>query len=340
MFDSSALPQEYIENILNTHIGKLRYDKYTKNYIGSCPICREGKSWGKKTRFFYYPSTNRCFCFNCGYSEGILKFILDVTNKTFGEILREVKTTQYDFKEKVVEPEIIPDDLPKDPINLTDSKQIEYWNDNPHVKKCLNLIKKRKLDIAINKPKTFWFSLTDWIHKNRLILPFYDDNGKIDYFQSRKIYDSDTESPKYLGKKGDIKGLFNFDNIDERHDNLYIFEGPIDSCFVKNGVAVAGIQDNSNKMFTEKQENQIKKYPWMKKIWVLDNQITDKPACNKSKKLLKLDQHVFIWPESYKHYKDFNDICIDKGWNEIPVSFILENTFTSIRGLIKLQYMF
>jgi len=340
MFDISTIPDEYIEGIIRTNVNKVRYDKYGHQFIGCCPICHEGHSMGRKTRFYYYTRSKRCFCFNCGYSEGVIKFIMDVTNKSFTEILKDCQNTSIVFKEKkeVVAHNL--ETLPKDSINLLDPIQLNFHKNNPHINKCLALIKNRKLDTAINKVKTLWFSLNDYVHQNRLILPFYDENNKIDFYQSRKIYEEDKESPKYLSKKGDIKGLFNLDNIQGNRDNLYIFEGPIDSCFVKNGIAVGGIQEKSFKMFTEKQEKQIAQYFWMKKIWVLDNQLNDNAAKNKSMKLLKQNQNVFIWPESHMKYKDFNDICIANNTDEVPVEFILENTYSGLKGLIKLKRFF
>ena len=61
--------------------------------------------------------------------------------------------------------------------------------------------------------------------------------------------------------------IFNLNQIDNELDKLFIFEGPIDACFVKNGIAVAGIQEG-DATYTSKQQEQLQKYNLFDKIWV------------------------------------------------------------------------
>jgi hypothetical protein len=77
--------------------------------------------------------------------------------------------------------------LPEDSINLFDPIQVSHYKDNGVVQKMMSYIKYRRLDTAINRPDAFYVSLKDFTHKNRLIIPFKDDNGKIIFYQSRKV---------------------------------------------------------------------------------------------------------------------------------------------------------
>ena len=335
-----VIPEQYVVNVLYENIYKISYNKYNKSYNGCCPICKEGKSWGKKKRFYYIPENELAYCHNCGYSKKALTFITEVTNKSLHEIINEVKEFDIEIL-PIEEPEgvkkVIDKSLPEDCINLSDPSQVEYYKDNAAVIAALNLIKTRKLDKGINKPKTFYISLKDIVHKNRLILPFYDENGDIIFYQSRGLTKKDLfERPKYLSKVGAERSLYGMQNINSNLDNVFIFEGPIDSYFVENGLATCGITEKSNKMFTTLQLQQINKLNLYEKIYVLDNQYCDKAALSKSIILADNNEKVFIWPKELKQFKDFNDICVAGDKYKIKPEFILKNTHSGLKAKLLL----
>jgi len=335
-----VIPEQYVVNVLYENIYKISYNKYNKSYNGCCPICKEGGSWGKKKRFYYIPDKELAYCHNCGYSKKVLTFITEVTNKSLHEIINEVK--EFDIEILPIEEpkevkKVIDKSLPEDCINLSDISQIEYYKDNIVVKTALQLIKDRKLDKGINKPKTFYISLKDVVHKNRLILPFYDENDDIIFYQSRGLTKKDLfERPKYLSKVGAERSLYGMQNINSNLDNVFIFEGPIDSYFVENGLATCGITEKSNKMFTTLQKQQINKLNLYAKIYVLDNQYCDKAALNKSIILVDNNEKVFIWPKELKRFKDFNDICVAGNKDKIRPEFILKNTHSGLKAKLLL----
>jgi len=335
-----VIPEQYVVNVLYENIYKISYNKYNKSYNGCCPICKEGNSWGKKKRFYYIPEKELAYCHNCGYSKKALTFITEVTNKSLHEIINEVK--EFDIEILPIEEpkevkKVIDKSLPEDCINLSDISQIEYYKDNAVVKTALQLIRDRKLDKGINKPKTFYVSLKDVVHKNRLILPFYDENDDIIFYQSRGLTKKYLfERPKYLSKVGAERSLYGMQNINSNLDNVFIFEGPIDSYFVENGLATCGITERSDKMFTSLQKEQINKLNLYEKIYVLDNQYCDKAALSKSIILADNNEKVFIWPKELKRFKDFNDICVAGNKDKIKPEFILKNTHSGLKAKLLL----
>jgi len=335
-----VIPEQYVVNVLYENIYKISYNKYNKSYNGCCPICKEGNSWGKKKRFYYIPDKELAYCHNCGYSKKALTFITEVTNKSLHEIINEVK--EFDIEILPIEEpkevkKVIDKSLPEDCINLSDISQIEYYKNNTVVKIALQLIKDRKLDKGINKPKTFYVSLKDVVHKNRLILPFYDENDDIIFYQSRGLTKKDLfERPKYLSKVGAERSLYGMQNINSNLDNVFIFEGPIDSYFVENGLATCGITERSDKMFTSLQKQQINKLNLYEKVYVLDNQYCDKAALSKSIILADNNEKVFIWPKELKRFKDFNDICVAGNKDKIKPEFILKNTHSGLKAKLLL----
>lgn len=335
-----SVPDQYIANILYENIYKISYNKFNKTYNGCCPFCREGKSWGVKKRFYYMPKTQSTYCHNCGYSKGAINFIVDLTNKPLHFVINDIKNHDGEIVEvKQEEVKKVNDkSLPQDCINLSDESQVSYYKDNSIVKLALDLINDRKLTNAINKPRTFYLSLTDRVHKNRLILPFYNENDDIIFYQSRGLTKKDLyERPKYLSKVGAERSLYGVHNIDHNLDNVFVFEGPIDSYFCENGIATCGITENSDKMFTSLQKEQLNKLNLLEKVYVLDSQWLDKASLSKSLILADNNEKIFIWPKELgKKFKDFNDICVAGNRDKIKPEFILKNTYSGLKAKLLL----
>ena len=200
-------------------------------------------------------------------------------------------------------------------------------------------IKNRRLDTAVNKPDSLYISLVDKVHKNRLVIPFINENKEIEFYQSRTLLDRDNKvKPKYLGRVNAEKTLFNIDRVSSDHNTVYIFEGPLNAFFTKNSVAVAGITERG-RSFTTRQEQQLNNtLKWHDKVWILDSQWIDQASLVKSEALLKQGERVFIWPDKFgKRFKDFNDIAIACSIDEIKWDFIQKNTFEGLEGIVRLS---
>jgi len=332
------VPTEYILQKFYQYAGYPQFKKTSNTYIAGCPICREGKSWGKKRRCIFIPEDGVVCCHNCGWYSNAVKWITEVSGLSFSEIVNESKefdvlplNVYQEEKKPVKKPAAT---LPSDCINLFDSNQIDFYKDNSVVKDALELIKNRKLDVAINRPDTLWVTCKDKIHKNRIVIPFYDENNNIIFYQTRLIYKKDERMyPKYLSKVNGEKSLYNVNKISSNLEYIFIFEGPIDAFFVKNGTAVAGIQEKSSNTFSTLQEHQMLSYKFFNKIWVLDSQWQDKASRNKTNKLIESGETVFIWPENVgKKYKDINEMCVDRDLSQIDPEFIISNSHKDMKA--------
>jgi hypothetical protein len=321
-----------------------KYNKFNNVYQCSCPICREGKSLGKKRRCYYIPKNENIFCHNCGWSGKPLRWIKEVSNSSDEDVINELKGYVPDAKDITDKGEKnnfkpLVESLPKDSINLSDKLQLDFYNSNNVITAVRYLIKERRLDTAVNRPDNLYVSLVDMVHKNRLVIPFVNENGIIEFYQTRSVLNKDNKTkPKYLGKVQAEKTLFNIDKVTNDHDKVYIFEGPINAFFTKNSIAVAGITEKG-RSFTSRQEQQLNStLKWFDKVWILDSQWIDQASLIKSEALLKQNEKVFIWPEKFgKRFKDFNDIAIAAEIDEIRWQFIEKNTFEGLEGIVKLS---
>lgn len=305
--------------------------------VGGCPVCKEDnyKYWKKKARLYYMPDNDFLFCHNCNKSWKPIYWIKEVSGLSFKEIREEA--SQLDvmiFRDTPTETVAKPyPTLPHDSINLFDLLQVEYYKTNPVVNLALSEIKRRKLDTAINQIPLY-ISLTDFTHKNRLCIPFYDEKGKIPFYQTRALYPQDAKKAKYLSKMNAEKTIFGLNNIDTNIEYLFITEGPIDSMFIsKNGVSMAGLQ------FTGLQQKTLSKYIGFQTIWILDNQLRNKDVYNKYTELFQRGERVFLWPKEYSKYKDINEICVKLNINFITYDFFIKNSYVKKEGIVKMHLL-
>jgi hypothetical protein len=329
------LPQCYVIQNIYTYCKRPTYHKYQGNYNAECCICGEGSSAGRKRRLFYFVNDRYFYCFNCSRSWQEINWLQEVSKKSFTEILKESK--QYDNTNDIIR-QLSADNiqikqdvpyLPDDCVDLTDIRQIEFYKGTAQedlIKQAIEYSTKRRLFSAVNKPKSLYFSFEDKVHKNRLIIPFYSENNKIESYQSRSL--NGDEYPKYLTKYGE-KCLYGENNINTDIPFIFVFEGPIDAMFVRNAVAIGGATT------TEKQIQFINKCIGYEIIYVYDNDKNNDEMDSKIQKLIKQNKRLFIWPKEFNKYKDINEICVNLKLDEFPYKYIIENSYTGIEAQLK-----
>lgn len=315
------ISSNYLLDKFYTYAGDPTFNRYTKTYNGSCPVCREGKSWLKKKRLFFYPTTNSFYCFNCTKSWNAYTWLYEVAGMSKEDIQIEVKTgnTSRDISSEISKIKRIRKEsliLPYDSINLNSEQQRLYYKNNKYFKAALEYIENRRLNTAVNKSNSYFISFTDSIHANRLCIPYYDTSNKIIFYQTRSL---DGSEPRYLNKIGSDKTVFGIERIDSTLDYIFLFEGPLDAIMVKNGVSVAGLT------LTKSQEIQLSQFPFHQRIWVLDNPKIDDASRQNTIKLLEKGEKVFKWNDL--PYKDFNEWGVKENVDEIDYRIIVNNTY-------------
>ena len=329
------LPVNYILDVIYQNCKRVKHSKH-EVYNFECPICNEGKSSGKKRRGYYFVKEGYFHCQNCQRSWSPSDWIMSVERISFKELMKEAGEHDNTFNEIINKHTDVPikknqHSLPYDSINLSDPVQLQYYRDKKEVQDCLKYIQDRKLNTAINRPKTFFISLADRIHRNRLCIPFYDLMGKIVYYQTRALYQKDADIAKYLSKKDADKTLYGINNISSSLEYIFLFEGPIDSMFCQNGVAVCGLTLSSI------QQEQLDKYRLFNKIWVLDNQLDNPDVLEKYSELIDKGETIFFWPKEFESYKDSNEVCVATNKNYIPPKFYITNALSGMKAKLKLK---
>ena len=143
----------------------------------------------------------------------------------------------------------------------------------------------------------------------RVVIPFYDRAGKFFAFQGRAF---GKEQPKYITIKFDEtkQKIYGVDRVD-LNKPVMITEGPIDSLFLDNAIALAGADAVVNI-----QHEQC--------TMIFDNEPRNEHIVNRMKTAVDKKFNLVIWPESLK-YKDINDMII-AGMSSTKVSSLIHSS--------------
>lgn len=329
------LPLDYVIQNIYTYCKRPQYRKNEGIYNAECCVCKEGASSGTKRRLFYFPSERYFYCFNCAKSWSELNWLTSVTGLQTTEILKEtsnfVTSINVESKEYTSQTVALKDTpfIPPDSIDIFDKTQCAYFKDkkeNVIITQAVEYSKQRKLATAINRPKSLFVSPSDYVHSNRLIIPFYGESGKIETYQSRSLRNSDY--PKYLTKYGE-KCFFGESNIDSCIPYLFIVEGPIDAMFIQNGLGIGGAK------VTERQEQFLQKHFDKTIVYIYDNDADNAEMQKTIHKSIKQGKSLFIWPKELKRFKDLNEVCCQLDINSVSTDFIIKNTFTGVEATVK-----
>jgi DNA replicative helicase MCM subunit Mcm2 (Cdc46/Mcm family) len=94
----------------------------------------------------------------------------------------------------------------------------------------------------------------------------------------------------------DAPKIFGLDRVDI-NKRVYVVEGPIDSLFLYNAIAVAG--SNLDSEYLKFNDS----------IFIMDNERRNKEIIKKMEKIIEEGRTICIWPESVEE-KDLNDMIL------------------------------
>ncbi len=153
----------------------------------------------------------------------------------------------------------------------------------------------------------------------RLVIPFFDEESNVIGYQGRSFDPKD--QCKYITIK--LEGVENLIYGQERIDKQnikYCVEGPLDSLFLPNCLATAGLNFKGVKC----------------DIIVLDNERRNVQIVEALNKVITSGYSVCIWPDSVKE-KDINDMIINGRTTEDIVKIIDNNTYSGLQANFQLS---
>ncbi len=290
-------------------------------YNFRCPLCGDSQKHKNKARgYFYQVKTNTNYkCHNCGASLSFNNFLKQIDSTLHKQYTLEkfkdgftgkgfvVEEPKFEFKKPVFKKDL---DLPK-ASEVPDAK--EY-------------LENRKLD-----PTQFYFAskFMEWVNtqkqtfdtirrdESRIIIPMYDTERNLIGFQGRSLVPNSVKYITVMLQENAPK-IYGLDKINP-DETVYVVEGPFDSTFVKNSIALCG---SDGDMAHLKGSNIV---------FVYDNEPRNKEILQRIERCIDRGERVIIWPRGIEE-KDINDMVLS-GHN--VMSILESNIYSNLEAKVK-----
>ena len=290
-------------------------------YNFRCPICGDSQKHKNKARgYFYQVKTNTNYkCHNCGASLSFNNFLKQIDPTLHKQYTMEkfrdghtgknfvVDEPKFDFKKPIFKKKL---DLPRASEVSISKKYLEKRKIDP-----VNFYFAEKFKEWTNTQKqTFDFITKD---ESRIVIPMYDTECNLIGFQGRSL---GPNSVKYITimLNDDAPKIYGLDKINDT-EPIYITEGPFDSTFVENSVAMCG------------SDIDIRTFGWSDYIWVYDNEPRNREIVTRLSKTIDRGDKVIIWPSQIVD-KDINDMILS-GHN--VMSILKMNTYSGLEAKVQ-----
>ena len=290
-------------------------------YNFRCPICGDSQKHKNKARgYFYQVKTNTNYkCHNCGASLSFNNFL-----KQIDPTLHKQYTLEK-FKDGHTGKNFVVDEPKFDFKKPTFKKQLDIPRAS-EVPIAREYLEKRKLD-----PTKFYFAhkFKRWVNtkkktfdnikkdESRIIIPMYDTECNLIGFQGRAL---GPNFVKYITVmlNDNAPKIYGLDKIDAK-ETIYVVEGPFDSTFVKNSIAMCG----SDSSLACLEGSSI--------VYVYDNEPRNKEIVERIDKCITRGEQVIIWPTIITD-KDINDMVLS---GHDIMSVLKSNTYSGLEAQIK-----
>ena len=314
---------------------RVRNFKQQKDYLWnfSCPLCGDSKKNQSKARGYIYRKESSLFykCHNCQAGTSLGNLLKQVDQRMYNEYsLEKFGSTNNKHVNDKPDLEIFKTDTI--PVKKLNANPVSELADNHPIKQFLLL---RHINQELHEHFYWVAQFKHWVNENiamnfhnikkdepRLVIPFYNEKKELIAIQGRAF---GNETPKYYTLKTNEKNhkVYGLDRVDPTKW-VYVTEGPIDSLFLDNAIAVAGAD------FYLAQVRQFKDNCTI----VFDNEPRNPALVKQVEKMIKHGFHVCLWNDSIKE-KDINDMII-AGKTPLTIQTLIQhNTVQGVDAELK-----
>jgi transcription elongation factor Elf1 len=303
-------------NLISSRFQKF---KKVKNnlYNFRCPICGDSQKNKNKARgYLYQVKNNTNFkCHNCGVNVSFNNFLKQIDSVIYKQYTFEkfkdgktgrnftVEEPVFNFETPKFKPKL---DLPKASENSDANEYLIKRKLNPH-----NYYYAEKFKSWTNSLKEVFDDTTK--DEPRIIIPlFYQDT--LVGFQGRAL---GPNKIKYITVmlNDDAPKIYGLDEV-QNEKTVYITEGPFDSTFIPNSIALCGA------------DGDVSKWGIHDCVWIYDNEPRNREILSRISRIIEVGQKVVIWPSTIRE----KDIVL----SGLDVQSVIEsNTYSGLEAKLK-----
>ena len=321
-------------NLLSNRLDRFKRSSPTL-YNFRCPICGDSQKNKHKTRGYIFEKQNKLIfhCHNCNASMIFGKFLEWIDPQLF----KEYKTEKYLEKQvqQPAKPDITKIERPRY-LKGSPLRSLKKISQLPHDHQAKLYVVHRRIPPEVQYKLFYCPRFKQWVNsfipekfstedgdEPRLILPFLDKEGECFGFQGRSFKKDGIRYITIILDDSKPK-IFGLDTIDFTK-TFYIVEGPIDSLFLDNAVAMAGADLGIDKICGQDLALQ-------NCVYVYDNEPRNVQIVKKMEQIVNRGYNIVIWPSSIEGVKDINDMVLE-GYD--PKGMVKEFQFKGLEARLK-----
>ena len=311
-----------------------RLDKFTRKkedlYNFRCPYCGDSQKRKNKARgYFFRIKADMVFkCHNCGVGRTLPNFLKDNAPDLYDEYLMERYKNGTTGKGSFVPKPKMKFEKPK----FKKKGELQSCSELNKEHFALGYLLGRRIPEKYFSELYFVEDFCTWVNTQkptfqdvkkdhpRIIIPFIDTNGEWFGFQGRSLTADDKLRYITIMLDESKTKIFGLDRVDF-DKTIYITEGPIDSFYIDNAIAMAGADVDWNALDGKEV------------VFVYDNEKRNRDIVKRMEKAIDKGYEIVIWPDNLKE-KDLNDMFIAGHDVQSLVEF---NTYSGLQAQIKLS---
>lgn len=319
------IDEQYI-NLLAPKLEKL-VKKSDKVYNCRCPLCGDSQRNKTKARGYFYQVKNKTNykCHNCSVVTSFDRFLKQLDSSLYSQYCLDKYSSSFTKKEKKQE---------EDPIPIIEQPVFREKLDLPRASE--NRIASQYLINRRIDPDSFYYAenFKEWVNtvkpcsfsekalkhdEPRIIIPLYF-NKKLIGIQGRSLFPNEIKYITIMFSE-DVPKIYGHDNVNKSRE-VYVLEGPFDSTFVPNSIAMCGADVNLSELNISNP------------VYVYDNEPRNKDIHSRMLRVINQGNSIVIWPSFIKQ-KDVNLMVMS---DLDVVSIIKENTFSGLQAKLQFNY--
>jgi transcription elongation factor Elf1 len=293
-------------------------------YNFRCPLCGDSKKQKSKARGYLYQKKSdlNYKCHNCGASSTFAYLLKGIDEPLYNEYVMERYKVGLTGKGTVVPNPTINRTVPKFTYSIfKDLPKISDLNISHPAREYLT---QRKIPEQYYSKFYYaedfnsWSKSTNSYKESRIILPLRTFDGKVFGYQGRSI--DKNSNLRYITTILDPEypKIFGLDCVDNAK-TVYVTEGPFDSTFIDNSIAMCGADANPIS------------YGISDCVYIYDNEPRNVEIVSRISRVIETGEKVVIWPFGIKE-KDINDMILS---GHDVQDIIQNNTFQGIKAQLK-----